>query len=359
MKLLILAQTPPPLHGQSQMVRTAVEGLPAHGIEVHHVNLRLSRSHADIGGWRPGKVLAILDACLHAAVARFTEGCDTLYYVPAPGKRGALYRDWLVMLLVRPFYPRLVLHWHAVGLGDWLQAHATAPERFVTRWLLGRADPAIVLTPSLAADAQLLSPRRVAVVANGIVDPGPPPPRPRHTDARRKILFLGAITREKGALVLLAAMQELRRRGLPVSVVFAGPVDAALAPVLHDTQDADPGALTLAGFVEGAAKSALLAECDLVCVPTFYRNEGQPLVVLEALAADRPLVVSAWRGLRETVPPTTVTVAPGDSATLANALAEPLQHPPPLGAQRDYFLANFTAGKHLGALATALRRLDA
>ena len=77
MKLLVLAQVPPPVHGQSLMVWTLVAGLPAHGIGLEHVNLRLSRDSADIGGWRPGKIPAVLDACLHALVARFTRGCDT------------------------------------------------------------------------------------------------------------------------------------------------------------------------------------------------------------------------------------------------------------------------------------------
>ena len=104
MKLLVLAQTPPPLHGQSLMVRTLVEALPAHGVAVHHVNLRLSRDAADIGRWRPAKLWATLAGAFQAIAARFRHGCDTLYYVPAPGKRGALYRDWLVMLLCRTFF---------------------------------------------------------------------------------------------------------------------------------------------------------------------------------------------------------------------------------------------------------------
>ena len=133
MKLLVLAQTPPPLHGQSQMVRTLVDGLPAHGLPLHHVNLRLSRDHADIGRWRPGKLLAVLAAAGRAVAARWRHGCDTLYCVPAPGKRGALYRDWLLLALCRPFFPRLVLHLHNGGLADWLTTHATAPERWLTR----------------------------------------------------------------------------------------------------------------------------------------------------------------------------------------------------------------------------------
>ncbi len=360
MKLLVLAQTPPPLHGQSLMVRTAVDGLPDEDIALEHVNLALSRSHADIGRWRVGKLFAVFDACLHTVVRRFSTGCDTLYYVPAPGKRGALYRDWLVMLLCRVWFRRLVLHWHAVGLGEWLNTRATAPERFLTHWLLGRADLAIVLTPSLAADAQMLHPRRVAVVPNGIADPGPrlAQARPDPADARRRILFLGAVTREKGALVLLEAVQLIRRRGLPFSVVFAGPVEASLSPTLVSAMQADPTACSLAGFVSGEAKCELLASCDLVCLPTFYRNEGQPLVLLEALAADRPLVVTAWRGLPETVPPTAAIVAPSDVATLADALAAALRHPPTTNAHRDYFLANFTQVHHVRRLATALRQLD-
>ena len=41
MRLLILAQSPPPVHGQSVMVRTIVGELPRHGIASHHVYLPL------------------------------------------------------------------------------------------------------------------------------------------------------------------------------------------------------------------------------------------------------------------------------------------------------------------------------
>src|SRR4051812_17333941 len=75
MKLLVLAQTPPPLHGQSAMVQTLLDGLGASpGFEVHHVNLRLSADAADIGRWRPGKVAGILRACVSALWLRLSKG---------------------------------------------------------------------------------------------------------------------------------------------------------------------------------------------------------------------------------------------------------------------------------------------
>lgn len=351
MKLLILAQTPPPLHGQSLMVQTAVDGLPRHGFEVTHVNLRLSRSHTDIGGWRPGKVLAILDACCHAVAARFTEGCDTLYYVPAPGKRGALYRDWLVMALCRPFFRRLVLHYHNGGLGDWLATSATALERALTKLLLGHADLAIVLTDSLRTDAEALGARRTAVVPNCIAAP---PATARSPAAPAEILFLGQVSVDKGALDLLAAVRELRRRGQPVVAVFAGTVMPEAAPALAQALRDDPGCCRIEGFVGAEAKAALFARSAALALPTRYAHEAQPLVLLEAMAADLPVVATRWRGIPETVPAATPLVPPGDASALATALATTLITPPPAGVLRRHYESHFTRERHLDALAREL-----
>jgi len=350
MKLLVLAQTSPPLHGQSFMTRELVAGLARRGFPAESVDLHLSRTGADIGRWHAGKLLPILDACGQAIALRLTGRGDTLYYIPAPGKRGALYRDWLVLALCRPFFPRLVLHWHAVGLGDWLATRATGFERRVTRLLLGGADLSLVLTPSLAADAKALAPRRIAVVPNGIPDEGEPVAAPRSRNVFR-ILFLGALTEEKGVGTLLAAGALLRQRGIPAVLVFAG---EALDPGLRARLAGAPH-VELPGFVTGARKAELFATSHCICLPTHYRNEAQPLVALEALAADRPLVVTAWRGLPETVPPSVPVVPPRDPAALADALAQVWANPPPAQVHRRYFLSHYTVERHLDAVIAALR----
>lgn len=350
MKLLVLAQTPPPLHGQSLMVRTLLDGLPAHGIALHHVNLPLSRDHADIGRPRPGKIFTALGAAFRAIAAR--RHCDTLYYIPAPGKRSALYRDWLLLALVRPFYGRLVLHFHNGGLADWLTTRATAPERWLTRLLLGRATLAIILTPSLRTDPEYLNARRIAVVPNGIADPCPAgaPPLPAERTPFH-ILFLGAVTTEKGADTLLAAHAILRACGLDAHVTFAGPcADATLLQKIA----AAGATVRHVGFVTGEEKEKLFAACHVVCLPTHYAHEAQPLVVLEALAHDRPLVATAWRGLPETVPPGTPLVPPRSAEDLATALIAETSSPQP-HMRRDFFLKHYTVSQHLAALSDVLR----
>ncbi len=362
MKLLVLAQTPPPVHGQSAMVRILVDGLPARGLALHHVNFALSRDAADIGAWRPGKVLAVLAGCLRAIAGRFRHGCDTLYYVPAPpGKRGALWRDWVVMLLCRPFFPRLVLHWHAPGLGAWLATRPVPLELEVTRWLLGRADLSLVLAPSLRDDAARLHARRVAVVANGIADPGVPAVKETHPAPSTQVLFLGLCSEEKGlfdaADAVLAANRVQPSAPAPAfRLMAAGAFANAEARARFDRlAAAHPGQLKFVGPVGGEQKWRLFHTSDCLCLPTHYPAEGQPLVLLEALACDLPVIASRWRAIPETLPPVATLVPPQDVAALAAALLQVPQARPPVGALRAHFLAHFTVERHLDALAAALR----
>ncbi|MGH7946398.1 MAG: hypothetical protein ACREF9_15515, partial [Opitutaceae bacterium] len=256
MKLLVLAQTPPPLHGQSLMVQTMVDGLPAYGIALHHLNLRLSRDTGDIGRWRTGKAWATFVIAIRALHARFTHGCNTLYYVPAPAKRGALYRDWLVLLICRPAFRFLVLHWHAAGLGEWLLHHAHPIERCISRLLLGRAHLAIVLGEGLRKDAAALDPRRIAVVRNGIADPCPGFTRVAVTNREHfKAIFVGLCSREKGVLATAAAVLEANRADKtsvrqPVQLIVAGDFpDEATSREFHALANASSGAVRHAGFI--------------------------------------------------------------------------------------------------------------
>jgi glycosyltransferase involved in cell wall biosynthesis len=361
MKLLVFAHTPPPLHGQSAMVRLLLEGLRGDPeLEIFHVNARLSRDAADIGRARAGKLGALLGYCRAARQLQRQHAIDALYYVPAPTKRSALVRDWIALGLLRRHFPKLVLHWHANGLGTWLRNDAGTLERNLTQRLLGRADLSLVLAESFRADAAVLAPQRIAVVPCGIPDPGPPPPRPPPpADAPWRVLFLGLGCAEKGLFDTVAAVRRLQEQGRPcvltVAGAFASPEDAARF------RQAIAGAgstIRHVGLVAGADKHRLLLESDCLCLPTYYGAEGQPLVLLEAMAYDLPIVATRWRAIPDTVPPGLVRfVPPRDPAALASALWETRLAPPPPGAMRAHYLAHFTEARHLAALRSALAKL--
>lgn len=347
------------------MVQALVDGLSArNGFQIRHVNFLLAENHADIGRWRPGKVWRVFVLAIRAVLLRFRHGCDVLYYVPAPAKRGALYRDWLVMLVCRPFFKQLVLHWHAPGLGAWTATHATPIERMLTRWLLGRADLSVVLAASLESDAQFFRSRRIAVVPNGISDPLPPHTSPS-TSRTKQALFLALCSAEKGLFTAAEAVLAANRVvGSPpdaprFTFVAAGPFpDAQTEQQFRTLVAQHPHTLRHVGFADAAAKRALLESSACLLFPTRYPAEGMPLVVLESLAYDRPVIATRWRALPDLVSDECGTLVPPDDVdAVRDALLRLDGHPPPPGACRARFLRHFTFAHHLDSLAAALRQL--
>ena len=145
--------------------------------EIHHVDARFSDTMEAIGQSGVGKVLRAVRFSIVAIRMRFKHGVRDFYYVPAPPKQGAMIRDWIVLALCRPFYPRVTFHWHAVGLGEWteqakksdsLKMRAAA---WMNRKLLGRHYRSMVLTEWGRGDVVPFDPENISVVPNGISDP--------------------------------------------------------------------------------------------------------------------------------------------------------------------------------------------
>jgi glycosyltransferase involved in cell wall biosynthesis len=364
MKLLVFAQTPPPHHGQSAMVRLLLEelGRPGQAFELYHVNLRLSENSADVGRWRLGKVWPLLSACCKALAIRWRHGPMALYYVPAPAKRGALYRDWVVMTLCRPFFTKLVLHWHAVGLGHWLEHVAKPIERRISRRLLGQADLSLVLAPEVAADAEKLSPKRIAIVQNSLPETGVlPPPKHRKTGEIFEILFIGLCSEEKGFFNTLEALALLHARNPGAyRLTVAGAFDSEAAEQKFRARARDlRAAVRFVGFAEPKAKQKLFTESDVLCFPTYYQHEGQPLVLIEALAHDVPIVTTKWRAIPSMLPRKFVWfVDQRRPDQIAESIFKARQAGEPNGALREHYLLNFTPAQHVTALKTALRSLE-
>jgi glycosyltransferase involved in cell wall biosynthesis len=421
MKLLVFAHTPPPHHGQSYMVQLMLAGFggdrrktnpvsqptaanspstpsnpAALGIECFHVNVRLSQNLEDIGDLRLGKFVLLLCYCLQAIWCRFRYGVSTLYYIPAPGKRSALYRDWMVMLICRPFFKKIILHWHAAGLGKWLELLVQMRTRSMTYRLMKQVDLSIVLSQYNRADAEKLFSKNIKIVSNGIPDPCPDfeqhvLPRRRARFAARKKLFSGATlaeedlqntgetpnvvkvlylahcTREKGLFdtirgVSLAA-QRLAERRFPVSLrlmiagTFVTPHDKAEFEALM----AEPKIKAMVqyfGFVGGEQKTRLLREADLFCFPTYYENENQPVNLIEAMAFGLPILTTRWRSLPELFPADysgLVDVQSPDQ--IANRLPALMTGEAGDGF-RDIFFKHYTLAQHLSRLAEAFRRLE-
>jgi glycosyltransferase involved in cell wall biosynthesis len=408
MKLLIFAHVPPPYHGQSYMVQLMLNGFGGDrrmrkheasnpfGIECYHINARFSRGLEDIGELQSIKLALLFLHCLEAIWCRFRYGVENFYYVPAPGKRVALFRDWLVMLICRPFFKNVILHWHAAGLAKWLETSVQIRTRATTYRLFKPVDLSIVLSQYNLADAEKLLSRHIRVVNNGIPDPCPDFTRsvlprrharfaarirlfagetlsPREVETAGgdpqliRVLFLAHCTREKGLFAAMAAVvaanRALAARQVPVRMKLyaAGNFVTAAEKSEFDRQMKIPEfgeAVEYLGFVSGEEKRTALRQADLFCFPTHYVGENQPVNLIEAMAFGLPVVTTRWRSLPEMLPANSPgLVADQSPDPIAAAMLAVLEQEAGENLRHN-FLSRFTVEQHLTDLADAIGAVE-
>ena len=396
-KILVFAHVPPPHHGQSVMVQVLLDGLRADPrFEVHHVDARVSDDLEDVGSFRPRKFWRLFKCIWQAWWIRLRYGPMAFYYVPAPAKQSAILRDWVVMALCRPLFPELILHWHAFGLGEWVAAGKDWPRKLTHR-ALGNAELSIVLNNYNKRDAEVFTPKRIAVVPNGIKDLFPDyetalaPKRKDRAAALKalravaggesrvagegvaklepvRFLFLGHLIESKGVFVAIEATrmanEELRKSNAPwrAHLTLAGSfiseeeklrVFAAITSANAAAGNEGP-CVELAGFLDSEQKKSTLERADCLVFPTFYENEAQPLVLLEAMSAGLPVITTSWRGVPEVLPEGYPgVVAPGSDEKLAAAMLEMPRGDRSQGLRQRYE-ERYTTMRHLEALAAAL-----
>jgi glycosyltransferase involved in cell wall biosynthesis len=132
------------------------------------------------------------------------------------------------------------------------------------------------------------------------------------------IVFVGDLSWDKGAHVLLEAHRLLG--GAP-RLVLAGRTSPETSP------ESSAG-VEFAGVLDPDEVQKLMTSASVVVVPSIV-PDSCPTVVLEAMAAGRPVVATATGGIVDLVVDghTGVLVPPGDAIALANALTSVLSDP--------------------------------
>ncbi|MDP6795507.1 MAG: glycosyltransferase family 4 protein [Verrucomicrobiota bacterium] len=327
MKLLVFAHVPPPFHGQSFMVQQLLDELRGdESIKVFHVDSRLSRDVDDIASASLRKLGLLLGYCLKAVWLRLRCGADHFYYVPAPGLRNAVYRDWIVMFLCRPFFRRTIFHYQASGVGGWLEKEARGWERWVSHRLLGRPALSIVLGDFYHEDAAKLSPCRIVTIPNCAPDPCAdyeshlkPAQQARAQELGQtgtfRLLYLSLCYREKGLFDVVEAVAEVNARLRSNGLVKRVQLDVAGKFYLPEEEvefnerlaqealnDSQGPLVVYHGFADEPKKRDLFALADAFVLASYYEFEAHPVSLVEAMAHGLPIIATRWRILPELFP---------------------------------------------------------
>lgn len=209
--------------------------------------------------------------------------------------------------------------WRAVRYrcyrGSFLASAAAVSAIEVPRRLGVWHDVAVFLTLTHFARQRFIAgglpAERLVVKPNFVDDPGG---RMNPSSASNTVLFVGRLSEEKGIRNLLDVWRD-GPTDLELLVVGDGPLGDELRAT------APPG-VRFAGRVQQGQVSELMRRARAMVFPSVW-YEGQPMVLLEALAAGLPLLVSSIGGIPETVGDrgAAISVAPDDRSAWGEALS--------------------------------------
>jgi glycosyltransferase involved in cell wall biosynthesis len=207
----------------------------------------------------------------------------------------------------------------------------------------------------------------VAVIPNGVSAL-----RPGRADRFRQehrlgtspfFLFLGRLAHIKGPDLLIDAFARFAPRHPDWQLVLAGADDGALSDLRRRTEAAGMTArVTMTGFLDAQNKADALAAADLLVVPS--RREAMSIVVLEAAAAGRAVLVTDRCGIPEVEASGGGWAVPASVSGLEQGLAEAARARaslPAMGGRwkcraSELFSWDRAAEQHLALMRAAERR---
>jgi len=272
-KSLIIGPLPPPYHGVAVMIQWLVEGLRKSIFLLFKLLLR--------------------------------EQIDVVY-IPISQNFWGFARDSLFVLISGfAFRRKVVIHVHGGYFKTFFDQGSWLRKRYI-KSVFKYVDRGIVLGHCLKHLLEdVLPPDRIDVVYNG-VDAQPFDRIERHKQENGKfsILFAGLLEESKGYFHLIKAVPILKRYYPEIEVLFAGRWQAnrfkekVASYVKRNSLEAQ---VKFLGVVTGEEKIRLFKSSDVFVLPTYFYLEGQPVVILEAMAAGLPVITTDRGSIKEMI----------------------------------------------------------
>src|SRR5665811_109811 len=326
--ILVIGPTPPPFHGVAGITPYILEALAALECLGAHLDTRDPQPLETLGSFnRRNVTLGLRHAWrLHRLLRR--AGRPTVLLPISQGTWGFM-RDAAFVLVVRLHRCGLILHLHGAALAEFYKTSGPLICRII-RAVFRQADFGWALTPNLETMfAGLVPVSRVRHLEN--VVPAPPAGISRgdsdgsENDSRFRVLYLSNLRHNKGVFDLLEALREIgsAASNWQVRIVGAGSKEVVDALEARASQLRESGGAQV-NVLPPQYDDDKWAEFQAADVFVFSPRaaEGQPLVLLEAMASELPIVSTSIGGIPDTVHDGVqgILVPPADPPALGEAL---------------------------------------
>ncbi|MGG0571357.1 glycosyltransferase family 4 protein [Priestia megaterium] len=353
-KMLVIGPVPPPIHGESLAVHSVVKSdLLNRNYHISLINTnKLNVTNA--GKFSVGKVLKDIKILQQVFANVFMRKKD-ICYISISQTRLGLLRDLVIILLCSLRSKKIIAHLHGNNLGNVIDKMSRC-ERTLVKNIFKKIDSGIVLGNGLKNNFKGFT-KSIKVVANGvdgnyITD--------EELNSKEKdtefidIVYLSNLLESKGYQYLIEAVASLIEEGENVRLTLAGAIfnQEKFDMIWNTVKDRRlEERIKHLGVVDGIKKKQLLLSSDIMVLPTNYPIEGQPVSIIEGMAAGLPIIATKRGSIPDLITNNGILIETGSTHLVKKTLSSLINNPKELKNMsknsRENFLNNFTLEKNI------------
>ena len=293
-KALIIGPFPNPISGVSIANKVVEEILNADlNFIVEKINTSYPIFDEQIGEFSIQKFLFYLR--INSSFFKVLKN-NIIYITPGQTFFGVL-KYALFIVAASALRKELIIHVHGNYLGKEYQS-LKGIKRVIFYFLVSRFTKGIVLSNSLKQNlTPFLEDKNIFSLPNFAQDY-------LYTEDKKfvkdelRIFYLSNLMKEKGIFCLLNALKNLEKNNIIYKAKIAGNIDQKYSKEILNLFTELKNAEYI-GIVNGDDKKNLLEWGNVFVLPTFYKMEGQPISILEAMATTNLVVTTNHAGISD------------------------------------------------------------
>jgi glycosyltransferase involved in cell wall biosynthesis len=293
--VLCVGPLPPPIHGQSVAFEFACQGMNFNKIIINQ-NCE-SNSLID-------KIGYTLFVSLKVVWTILTKKIDLIYFTCSRSLLGA-FKDVALLLAARVKGIKAVNHLHGADFNKFYYGQPFFVKRLLD-FSYGAVDTSIILLIKME-DQFSMFPRMKTKVVSNCYPPSLEEVEISKNEGKVVLVYLSNIIYSKGIFDLLEAFKSLNSDQIEIELKIAG---GFLGDDYMSAKDVESkfyetikefDSIEYCGLVRGDRKDRLLAQSDIMILPSFYRSEALPISIIEAMRSSCAIITTDHNYLKEII----------------------------------------------------------
>lgn len=353
-KILLIGPLSPPITGLSICNDKIIDKLPReYNIKVKHINTSDNNFTEKVGAF---SLVKIINQFVKYFYLYRIINVDTVYLTVGQTFYGVLkYAPFIYF--AKFLNKKVIIHIH----GNYLKTQYNLLSGFKKRLfshVIKRANKGIVLSEKLIQNLTPFLPNRKIYILHNYVEDY------LFQDSKENVLkkfkdelrivYLSNLMTEKGIFDLLKALEILQKKKVKFNAQLAGNIDISIKDeILLKISNIEN--CSYEGVVNGESKKRLLLDANVFVFPTYYKMEGQPISLLEAMATGNIILTTNHAGIPDVFSPKNGFYieknSPEDIANkLKNVSNNLVKFEPLMIDNHNYIKGNFTEKRFLKSL---------